>query len=118
MERDLDLIGVTAVEDKLQAHVPESIATLLEAGIKFWMITGDKQETAINIAVSCHLFRSADGLLLCNAGADKAMALIAQVRHLAALALCIHCRQSWIRMHVCASERCKRCLHALSVCAG
>ena len=80
IERELELIGLTAVEDKLQRHVPESIATLLNAGIKFWMITGDKQETAINIAVSCRLFRTADDLLLCNAGEkDKALALVSKV---------------------------------------
>jgi magnesium-transporting ATPase (P-type) len=52
----------------LQAEVPESIATMLDAGVKVWMITGDKQETAINIAVSCRLFTDTDNLLICNAG--------------------------------------------------
>jgi magnesium-transporting ATPase (P-type) len=51
--------------------VPESIATFIQAGIKVWMITGDKQETAINIAVSCRLFKSTDDLLICNATSKR-----------------------------------------------
>ena len=55
VERDRERVGVTAIEDKLQEGVPEAVATLIDAGIKVWMITGDKQETAINIAKSCRL---------------------------------------------------------------
>ena len=54
-ERDLTLIGGTAVEDRLQDDVPQTIADLQEAGIKIWMLTGDKLETAENIAESCKL---------------------------------------------------------------
>jgi phospholipid-translocating ATPase len=49
MERDLILLGATAVEDKLQNGVPECIDKLAQAGIKIWVLTGDKMETAINI---------------------------------------------------------------------
>ncbi|XP_050676159.1 probable phospholipid-transporting ATPase IM isoform X5 [Leptidea sinapis] len=55
IETDLMLIGVTAIEDKLQDGVPETIANLSMAGIKIWVLTGDKQETAINIGYSCQL---------------------------------------------------------------
>ncbi len=55
IERDLFVIGATAVEDKLQEKVPETIADLLRANIKIWMLTGDKMETAENIAKSCRL---------------------------------------------------------------
>ncbi|XP_047532184.1 probable phospholipid-transporting ATPase IM isoform X3 [Vanessa atalanta] len=55
IETDLILIGVTAIEDKLQDGVPETIANLSMAGIKIWVLTGDKQETAINIGYSCQL---------------------------------------------------------------
>jgi len=55
MERGLVVVGATAIEDKLQEGVPETIAHLLEAGIKIWVLTGDKVETAINIAISCRL---------------------------------------------------------------
>jgi phospholipid-translocating P-type ATPase (flippase) len=56
-EREFDLIGATAIEDKLQEGVPEAIDYFIKAGIKFWIITGDKQETAINIAKSCNLIQ-------------------------------------------------------------
>jgi hypothetical protein len=43
IERDMVLIGVTAIEDKLQDGVPQTIANLILAGIKIWVLTGDKQ---------------------------------------------------------------------------
>ena len=55
LESNLTLIGSTAVEDKLQAGVPETLRSLKAAGIKVCMITGDKRETAINIARACGL---------------------------------------------------------------
>ncbi|CAH1166769.1 unnamed protein product [Phyllotreta striolata] len=55
IEKDLELIGVTAIEDKLQDGVPQTIANLILANIKIWVLTGDKQETAINIGYSCQL---------------------------------------------------------------
>eukprot|EP00755_Sulcionema_specki_P016368 Sspe_Gene.10304::Locus_3443_Transcript_1_1_Confidence_1.000_Length_4216::g.10304::m.10304/K01530/E3.6.3.1; phospholipid-translocating ATPase len=55
IEKDLNLVGVTAIEDKLQDRVPETIAALRDAGIRVWMITGDKKNTAINIAHACSL---------------------------------------------------------------
>ncbi len=58
VESELELIGVTAVEDRLQDNVPECIAFFLEAGIRFVMITGDKLETAENIAFSTKLFNT------------------------------------------------------------
>ena len=50
IERDMILLGSTAIEDKLQEGVPQCIETLAKAGIKIWVLTGDKLETAINIA--------------------------------------------------------------------
>ena len=55
IERDLTLLGGTAIEDRLQEGVPDSIALLGQAGIKLWVLTGDKVETAINIGFSCNL---------------------------------------------------------------
>ncbi|KAJ1996138.1 hypothetical protein GGI26_000189 [Coemansia sp. RSA 1358] len=55
IEGDLLLSGVSAIEDRLQAGVPETIFKLRRAGIRVWMLTGDKVETAINIAKSCRL---------------------------------------------------------------
>ncbi|AQL03520.1 Putative phospholipid-transporting ATPase 9 [Zea mays] len=57
IEQDLILLGATAVEDKLQQGVPECIDKLAQAGIKIWVLTGDKMETAINIGFACSLLR-------------------------------------------------------------
>ncbi|KAI9666833.1 MAG: hypothetical protein M1829_005636 [Trizodia sp. TS-e1964] len=57
IERQLELAGATAIEDKLQDGVPEAIEKLRRAGIKMWMLTGDKRETAINIGHSCQLIK-------------------------------------------------------------
>uniref|UniRef100_I3NHI1 Phospholipid-transporting ATPase n=1 Tax=Ictidomys tridecemlineatus TaxID=43179 RepID=I3NHI1_ICTTR len=56
IEKDLMLLGATGIEDKLQDGVPETIITLNKARIKIWVLTGDKQETAVNIAYSCNVF--------------------------------------------------------------
>ncbi len=58
IERDLILVGATAIEDRLQDDVARTIAILKEAGIKVWVLTGDKIETAINIAYSCSLLKN------------------------------------------------------------
>ncbi|XP_056161871.1 probable phospholipid-transporting ATPase 4 [Syzygium oleosum] len=57
IEKDLILLGVAAVEDKLQKGVPECIDKLAQAGLKIWLLTGDKKETAINIGFACSLLR-------------------------------------------------------------
>ncbi len=54
-ERDMRVVGATAIEDRLQDGVPETIRDLGRAGIKTWVLTGDKPETAINIGRSCQL---------------------------------------------------------------
>lgn len=55
VEKNLYIIGATIVEDKLQDNVPETIRDLHLANIKIWMLTGDKMDTAENIAKSCNL---------------------------------------------------------------
>ncbi|KAK4553933.1 drs2 neo1 protein [Recurvomyces mirabilis] len=57
IEQELELGGATAIEDKLQKGVPETIDRLRRAGIHTWMLTGDKRETAINIGHSCRLIK-------------------------------------------------------------
>ncbi|CAD8146015.1 unnamed protein product [Paramecium octaurelia] len=57
IEKNLTLIGATAVEDKLQEDVPETLADFLKANINVWMLTGDKLETAENIGRSCNLLQ-------------------------------------------------------------
>lgn len=66
IERDFYLLGATAIEDRLQDGVPETIHTLQEAGIKVWVLTGDRQETAINIGMSCKLISEDMTLLIIN----------------------------------------------------
>ncbi|CAK4656690.1 hypothetical protein LEN26_000892 [Aphanomyces euteiches] len=55
LEADLRLVGATAIEDKLQDGVPDALATLIDAGIKVWMLTGDKDDTAVNIGYASNL---------------------------------------------------------------
>uniref|UniRef100_A0A8C2D5K3 Phospholipid-transporting ATPase n=1 Tax=Cyprinus carpio TaxID=7962 RepID=A0A8C2D5K3_CYPCA len=57
IEKDMMLIGATAIEDKLQDGVAQTIEQLTKAEIKIWVLTGDKQETAENIGYSCNLLR-------------------------------------------------------------
>lgn len=66
IEHDLTLLGATAIEDKLQDGVPDTIHTLQQAGIKVWVLTGDRQETAINIGMSCKLISEDMTLLIVN----------------------------------------------------
>ena len=55
MEKDLTFVGCSAIEDKLQDGVGETIYTLLTCNIRIWILTGDKQDTAEEIAKSCKL---------------------------------------------------------------
>ncbi|XP_055682408.1 phospholipid-transporting ATPase VA isoform X2 [Lutzomyia longipalpis] len=56
IEKNLSLLGATGIEDRLQDGVPETLSALLLAGIVIWVLTGDKPETAINVAYSAKLF--------------------------------------------------------------
>ncbi|RUS70751.1 hypothetical protein EGW08_021483 [Elysia chlorotica] len=66
IEKDFVLLGATAIEDRLQDGVPETIDKLAKADIKIWVLTGDKQETAINIGYSCKLLNESMDLLVIN----------------------------------------------------
>lgn len=55
MENNLGLLAVTAIEDKLQENVPEVVEVFKQIGIKIWVLTGDKVETAITVAKNCNL---------------------------------------------------------------
>ncbi|KAG0346670.1 hypothetical protein BG004_001114 [Podila humilis] len=70
IEHSLILLGGTAIEDRLQEGVPESIALLSRAGIKLWVLTGDKTETAINIGFACNLLQR-DMILIIIQAQDK-----------------------------------------------
>ncbi|XP_077642884.1 phospholipid-transporting ATPase VB [Lonchura striata] len=66
LETKLTLLGATGIEDRLQDGVPDTIVSLREAGIKVWVLTGDKQETAVNIAYSCKLLNQRDTVFTIN----------------------------------------------------
>ncbi|KAG2171504.1 hypothetical protein INT43_008230 [Umbelopsis isabellina] len=75
MEDDLILLGATAIEDKLQDQVPDCIETLREAGIKVWVLTGDKVETAINIGYASNLLSNDSKLWIVRGAQDSDEAL-------------------------------------------
>jgi magnesium-transporting ATPase (P-type) len=77
----VDIIGITAIEDRLQDGVPDTIKDLLRAGIKLWVLTGDKVETAINIGFSSKLLKRETTLIRVDEGNDAA-ALKEQLRGL------------------------------------
>lgn len=58
LEQGLQLIGATAIEDRLQDHVTSTLGDLSRAGIKIWVLTGDKEETAVNIGFACQLLHN------------------------------------------------------------
>ncbi|KAJ3528331.1 hypothetical protein NMY22_g9457 [Coprinellus aureogranulatus] len=68
LEQDLRLLGATAIEDKLQDGVPETIADLKKAGIKIWVATGDKLETAIAIGHSTNLIGRDSNIIVIRGG--------------------------------------------------
>ncbi|KAL0571364.1 hypothetical protein V5O48_010602 [Marasmius crinis-equi] len=68
IEKDLRLLGATAIEDKLQDGVPEAIADLKKAGIKIWVATGDKLETAIAIGRSTNLIGHDSNIVIVRGG--------------------------------------------------
>ncbi|CAL0333621.1 unnamed protein product [Lupinus luteus] len=71
VENNLFILGATAIEDKLQQGVPESIESLRTAGIKVWVLTGDKQETAISIGYSSKLLTSNMNQVIINSNSRE-----------------------------------------------
>uniref|UniRef100_A0A0N5A897 Phospholipid-transporting ATPase n=1 Tax=Syphacia muris TaxID=451379 RepID=A0A0N5A897_9BILA len=67
IERELELLGITAIEDRLQDGVPQCIEALRNAGINVWVLTGDRIETAVNIAYASRLFSSSMDLVQLSA---------------------------------------------------
>ncbi|KAH7547145.1 hypothetical protein FEM48_Zijuj01G0278400 [Ziziphus jujuba var. spinosa] len=74
LEREFILVGATAVEDKLQTGVPQCIDKLAQAGLKIWVLTGDKMETAINIGFACSLLRQGMKQIIISATSQDALA--------------------------------------------
>ncbi|XP_074277220.1 phospholipid-transporting ATPase 1-like [Silene latifolia] len=71
IECNLRLLGATGIEDKLQDGVPEAIESLRQAGIKVWVLTGDKQETAISIGLSCRLLTTDMQQIIINGTSEQ-----------------------------------------------
>ncbi|KAM5207294.1 phospholipid-transporting ATPase VA isoform 1-T1 [Hipposideros larvatus] len=76
LETNLHLLGATGIEDRLQEGVPETIAKLRQAGLQIWVLTGDKQETAINIAYACKLLDHDEEVITLNAESQEACAAL------------------------------------------
>ncbi|XP_038625040.1 probable phospholipid-transporting ATPase VD [Tachyglossus aculeatus] len=76
LEKGLTLLGATGIEDRLQEGVPETIEALRRAGIRIWMLTGDKQETAMNIAYACRLLERDDRVFVLSTQSSDACALL------------------------------------------
>lgn len=68
------LSGATGIEDRLQEGVPDAIAAFREAGIQTWVLTGDKQETAVNIAYACKLLAQRDTVFTINTESKVSLA--------------------------------------------
>ncbi|XP_075446674.1 phospholipid-transporting ATPase VA isoform X2 [Ascaphus truei] len=82
LETNLHLLGATGIEDRLQDGVPETITRLRKAGLQIWVLTGDKQETAVNIGYSCKLLDHDDDIITLNAESlDACDALLEQCLH-------------------------------------
>ncbi|KAL0115358.1 hypothetical protein PUN28_010712 [Cardiocondyla obscurior] len=82
IESKLTLLGATAIEDQLQDQVPETIQAFIQADIHVWVLTGDKQETAINIGYSCKLLTHGMPLCIINESSlDKTREIIMQRCH-------------------------------------
>ena len=71
LENKLTFSGVTALEDKLQDEVADTVADLTDAGIKIWVLTGDKMSTAISIAKSCNLFEDSTKIVKVESGSEE-----------------------------------------------
>eukprot|EP00075_Anas_platyrhynchos_P003251 XP_005028161.2 probable phospholipid-transporting ATPase VD isoform X1 [Anas platyrhynchos] len=76
LETKLTLLGATGIEDRLQDGVPDTIQALRKAGIKIWMLTGDKRETAVNIAYACKLLEPDDKIFTLKSQSRDACALV------------------------------------------
>ncbi|NWU42327.1 AT10A ATPase, partial [Hylia prasina] len=86
IEKNLHLLGATGIEDRLQDGVQETIANLRKAGLQIWVLTGDKQETAVNIAYACKLLDHDEEIITLNAESPETCAIL--------LEQCLQCVES------------------------
>lgn len=71
IENNLFILGASGIEDKLQKGVPEAIEALRTAGMKVWVLTGDKQETAISIGYSSKLLTNKMTQIIINSNSAE-----------------------------------------------
>ncbi|KAG2740728.1 hypothetical protein P692DRAFT_201810771 [Suillus brevipes Sb2] len=71
VEHLLQILGATDLEDKLQEGVPEAIEMLHRAGIKLWILTGDKLQTVIEIGFSCNLLKQDMEVMILSADSPE-----------------------------------------------
>ncbi|CAK3898983.1 phospholipid-transporting ATPase DNF3 [Lecanosticta acicola] len=81
IEQGFDLSGASAIEDKLQKGVPETIDRLRRANIKIWMLTGDKRETAINIAHSARICQPASLVYILDSTKGDVHGQMSEIMH-------------------------------------
>lgn len=81
IERDLNVIGSTAVQDNLQDNVPETLCKFKEAGISVWVLTGDKEETAVNVGFAAGMLNnSTQRLLVTSPNSSKLLTQIKECK--------------------------------------
>ena len=106
-ERGLHLIGATAIEDRLQDQVPETIEFMRNANIKVWVLTGDKVDTAKNIGFSCKLLTQ-EGMQLLEYPKDITDLLNETHKLLDAVEVfykAINCKEEWEKNRLCGYRR-------------
>jgi len=81
IECNLCYVGCSAIEDKLQDGVPDTIANFLRCGIRIWVLTGDKQDTAIEIAKSCKLMNERMHIIDLSTDPDSVQDRLKEVAH-------------------------------------
>ncbi|GLD99339.1 hypothetical protein PINS_up008058 [Pythium insidiosum] len=80
IEQDLCLLGVTAVQDKLQQGVPQTLEQLQQTSMKVWTLTGDKMETAVNIGYACNLL--SNGMLVKQVSCEDPVSTMKQLQEI------------------------------------
>lgn len=91
IESNVRILGASGIEDKLQKGVPEAIESLRQAGMRVWVLTGDKQETAISIGYSCKLLTNDmtqivinnNTMETCKKSIEDAVAMMTKLRAIA-----------------------------------
>ncbi|XP_075248083.1 putative phospholipid-transporting ATPase IM isoform X2 [Convolutriloba macropyga] len=79
LEGGMSLLGATAIEDKLQDHVADTIQSIHVANIKLWVLTGDKLETAMNIGYSCKMLQDESEMEVCIIESENPLEILQEL---------------------------------------